>query len=84
MIKMVNFIRILSITLYLGVLGLVYAYLPVMVRTLPQDDTILVHREYSTCKYRYVHTVINNNYRYDKRVLLVEYGTYLYCLMSRR
>ena len=46
MIKMVNFIRILSITLYLGVLGLVYAYLPVMVRTLPQDDTILVHREY--------------------------------------
>ena len=46
MIKMVNLIRVLSIVLFLGVLALVYAYLPVMVRVLPQDQTMLIHREY--------------------------------------
>lgn len=46
MIKMVNLIRVLSIILYLLVLGLVYAYLPVMVKLIPVDQTMLIHREY--------------------------------------
>jgi hypothetical protein len=46
MIRVVGLIRVLSVVLFLIVLGLVYAYLPVMVRVLPQDATLLFHREY--------------------------------------
>ena len=44
MIKTVNFIRILSILLFLVAFVFIYAFMPVMVNLLPDSD-LLIHRE---------------------------------------
>jgi hypothetical protein len=45
MVKVVNFVRILSILLFLAILGLVYAYLPVMVEMAPEAGVLTIRRE---------------------------------------
>lgn len=45
MLKVVNFLKFLSITLFLGILILVYAYLPIMVNLQPGSSEIQLHKE---------------------------------------
>ncbi|MBV6645563.1 MAG: hypothetical protein KI790_08950 [Cyclobacteriaceae bacterium] len=46
MVKVINLVRILSIVLFLIILALVYAYLPVMVQLQPGSRELLLNREY--------------------------------------
>jgi hypothetical protein len=46
MVKVVGIVRVMSVILFLIALGLVYAYLPVMVKVWPGDGGILLHKEY--------------------------------------
>ena len=44
MLKIVGLIRTLSFVLFLGTLGLVYAYLPIMVEVLPDRLDLALHK----------------------------------------
>lgn len=45
MLKVLNFLKVLSVILFLGVLLLVYAYLPVMIDIQPDSQDIQVRKE---------------------------------------
>lgn len=45
MVKVVNFLKFLSITLFLGILLLVYAYLPIQVNLETSTDGLQLHKE---------------------------------------
>jgi drug/metabolite transporter (DMT)-like permease len=46
MVKTINFVRLLTIILFVAILAMVYAYLPVQVQLIPSDQLTVVHREY--------------------------------------
>lgn len=45
MLKVVNFLKLLSIVLFLAILLLVYAYLPIMVKLDPEQGVLQLHKE---------------------------------------
>lgn len=45
MLKVVNFIKLLSIILFLAILLLVYAYLPIMVKLDPEQELLQLNKE---------------------------------------
>ncbi len=46
MLRVVNFLKFLSIALFLGILLLVYAYLPVMVKLSLEEQSLQLHKEH--------------------------------------
>lgn len=45
MLQAVNLLKLFSIALFLCILSLVYAYLPVMVRIWPEGTELMIHKE---------------------------------------
>lgn len=46
MVKTINFVRLLTIILFVAILAMVYAYLPIQVQLKPSGQMYLMHREY--------------------------------------